>query len=168
MELFLPSLFIFLLATIVITFIVPRMSPIIIAVMAAALLAFGVYHHFTLFWNEYKQSTWQDQLKLFAPGIMLAIIIVYVLFSIVMFFTGGSVPIPSMPEMVLPSANTATNRVTSTLNNIIQPLMPNNNKDEAPRGNNSNALKNNSKNNNKNNVKDNGKNNVTRSFLATI
>ena len=165
MELFLPSLFIFLLATIVITFIVPRMSPIIIAVMAAALLAFGVYHHFTLFWNEYKQSTWQDQLKLFAPGIMLAIIIVYVLFSIVMFFTGGSVPIPSMPEMVLPSANTATNMVTSTINSIIQPFMQNNNKDEASRSNNSNnALKNNSK----NNVKNNGKNNVTRSFLATI
>ena len=167
MEFFLPSLFIFLLAVIVISFIVPRMSPVIIIGMSAVLLGFGVYHHFKLFWDEYKQSTWQDQLRLFAPGIMLTVIIIYVLFSILMFFTGGSVPVPSMPNVELPSADTATNVVTEAINTMIAPLMPakpaNNNNTSKP-ANNNNAAKpanNNSKPNSKNN-------NVSRSFLATI
>ena len=195
MEFFLPSLFIFLLAVIVISFVVPRMSPMIIIGMSAVLLGFGVYHHFKLFWNEYKQSTWQDQLRLFAPGIMLTVIIIYVLFSLLMFFTGGSVPVPPMPKIELPPANTATNVVTETINNIIAPIMPNNtakpanngtkpaneappsapanNKNKGNQGNNQGAKANNQAqqgaNNKGNTAKQNNKgNNVTRSFLATI
>lgn len=189
MEFFLPSLFIFLLAVIVISFVVPRMSPMIIIGMSAVLLGFGVYHHFKLFWNEYKQSTWQDQLRLFAPGIMLTVIIIYVLFSLLMFFTGGSVPVPPMPKIEFPPANTATNLVTETINNIISPIMPNNTakppnngvKNEAPannknkgnQGNNQGAKGNNQgqqgANNKGNGSKPNNRgNNVTRSFLATI
>jgi hypothetical protein len=177
MEFFLPSLFIFLLAVIVISFIVPRMSPMIIIGMSAVLLGFGVYNHFKLFWNEYKQSTWQDQLRLFAPGIMLTVIIIYVIFSLLMFFTGGSVPVPSMPKMELPAANTATNVVTEAINNIIAPIMPNNtvkpaNEPSAPPANNRNKANkgNNTTSNNKGNTtKPNNKsNNVSRSFLATI
>jgi hypothetical protein len=190
MEFFLPSLFIFLLAVIVISFVVPRMSPMIIIGMSAVLLGFGVYHHFKLFWNEYKQSTWQDQLRLFAPGIMLTVIIIYVLFSLLMFFTGGSVPVPPMPKIELPPANTATNVVTETINNIIAPIMPNNtakpaNEPSAPpannrnkanqangQGNNQTSKGNNTaiqSNNKGNTTKPNNKgNNVSRSFLATI
>lgn len=177
MEFFLPSLFIFLLAVIVISFVVPRMSPMIIIAMSAVLLGFGVYHHFKLFWNEYKQSTWQDQLRLFAPGIMLTVIIIYILFSLLMFFTGGSVPVPSMPKIEFPPANTATNIVTETINNIIAPIMPNNtakpaNETPAPPANNRNRANNQTQqapNNKGNNSKSNNKsNNVSRSFLATI
>lgn len=182
MEFFLPSLFIFLLAVIVISFVVPRMSPMIIIGMSAVLLGFGVYHHFKLFWNEYKQSTWQDQLRLFAPGIMLTVIIIYVLFSLLMFFTGGSVPVPPMPKIELPPANTATNVVTETINNIIAPIMPNNTikpANEAPapsaqannknKGNQGNNQVQQTTNNKGNTSKTNNKgNNVTRSFLATI
>lgn len=185
MEFFLPSLFIFLLAVIVISFVVPRMSPMIIIAMSAVLLGFGVYHHFKLFWNEYKQSTWQDQLRMFAPGIMLTVIIIYVLFALLMFFTGGSVPVPPMPKIELPPANTATNIVTETINNIVAPIMPTNtttaankpvnntsvaaNKpanNTAPPANNRNKPA-----NNKGNTapKQNNKGNeVSRSFLATI
>jgi hypothetical protein len=124
MELFLPSLFIFLLAAFVVIFVVPRFSPLIIATMSAALLAFGIYHHFSLFWTEYRTATWADQLKLFAPGIMLALILAYVIFAIVMFFTGASVPTPAIPNVQLPSANTATNMMTTALNNAIQTVVP--------------------------------------------
>jgi hypothetical protein len=193
MEFFLPSLFIFLLTVIVISFVVPRMSPMIIIGMSAVLLAFGVYHHFKLFWNEYKQSTWQDQLRLFAPGIMLTVIIIYVLFSLVMFFTGGSVPVPPMPKIELPPANTATNVVTEAINNIISPIMPNNttkpanntakpaNETPAPPANNKNkgsqgnnqANKSNTATSQPNNKGNNSRqgnkgNDLSRSFLATI
>lgn len=172
MEFFLPSLLIFLIATVVIVFLLPKLSPLLIVTFAAILLTLGVYHHFKLFWNEYQQSTWQDQLKLFAPGIMLAIIIVYVLFSILMFFTGGKVPVPEMPKVELPPANTATNMVTSTINNVLQTVTPNAMKtnNTGNTGNNRGNTSNESANNRGNNTnKGNGKNNnLTRSFLATI
>jgi hypothetical protein len=194
MEFFLPSLFIFLLAVIVISFVVPRMSPMIIIGMSAVLLGFGVYHHFKLFWNDYKQSTWQDQLRLFAPGIMLTVIIIYVLFSLLMFFTGGSVPVPPMPKVELPPANTATNFVTETINNIISPIMPNNttpksnnttrvneastanNKNKGNQGNQGNQANQGNQNkgnqskpaNQNNTAKANRGNELSRSFLATI
>ena len=172
MEFFLPSLFIFLLAVIVISFIVPRMSPVLIIGMSAILLGFGVYHHFKLFWDEYKQSTWQDQLRLFAPGIMLTVIIIYVLFSILMFFTGGSVPVPSMPNVELPSAETATNVVTEAINTIIAPLMPSNNVTKQANNNTTKQANNTSDTPNikrDNNTRPaNKNNNISRSFLATI
>ena len=184
MELFLPSLLLFLIAVIVIAFLLPRMSPLIIVLLSAGLLGVGVYHHFNLFWDDYKQSTWQDQLRVFAPGIMLILIVLYVLYALLTVFTGGQVPVPSMPNVELPSAETATNVVTETINNALQAVMPTNNgrKNNAGNGNtgnntggetnrrngngsgNGNTSANESANKNKNK---NG-NNVTRSFLATI
>lgn len=169
MELYLPSLFVFLLATVVIVFFLPKLSPAIIATLAAGLLGVGIYHHFSVFWNEYKQSTWQDQLKLFAPGIMLAMIIIYVLFSILTIFTGGKVPVPSMPNVELPPANTATNVVTSAINNVLQTVTPNsmktNNNGNTANNRGNNKSGNETSGNNKGNNKG---NNLTRSFLATI
>lgn len=178
MELFLPSLFIFLIATIIIVFLLPKFSPILILSFCVILLILGVYHHFKLFHNEYAQSTWQDQLKLFAPGIMLTVIIIYVLFSILTFFTGGKVPVPTVPDIELPPANTATNMVTSTINNVLQTVTPNTMKTNGNanqpknngtnngtnKGNNITKLNNETGTNNKNQPNE----NVTRSFLATI
>ena len=135
MELFLPSLAILLLAVIVIFFLLPRLSPAIIVLIATGLLLGGIYHHFSLFYDEYRNSTWQDQLKVFAPGIMITLIVVYVLFSILMFVTGGkSLVSPVMPDIELPPANTATNIVTSTFNNLIQSVTPNNKKNTNGNG----------------------------------
>jgi hypothetical protein len=182
MELFLPSLLLFLIAVIVIAFLLPRMSPLIIVLLSAGLLGVGVYHHFNLFWDDYKQSTWQDQLRAFAPGIMLILIVLYVLYALLTVFTGGQVPVPSLPSVELPSAETATNVVTETINNALQAVMPANNGRKNNGGNtgnnaggetnrrngngsgNGNTSANESANKNKNK---NG-NNVTRSFLATI
>lgn len=175
MELFLPSLFIFLLSAAVVIAIVPRLSPILIVLFAGVLLAFGVYHHFSLFWNEYRLSTWQEQLKIFAPGIMIAAIIVYLLIAIISFFTGAKVPAPSMPSIVLPPANTATNMVTSTINNILQNAVPANkiNSAEAsvnaqPSANRNEQSQTNQTNQTKNVNNSKGANNITRSFFDVI
>lgn len=166
MELFLPSMLVFLLVTIVVFFILPKLSPMIIAFLAAALLAFGIYHHFTIFWSEYQQSTWQEQLKHFAPGIMIGFIIIYIIFSLIMFFTSGEVPVPRVPNIELPPANTATNVITSTINNALQAITPNNMKTNGNTNIGNNLNRGNTENNtNKNKNKN---NNLTRSFLATI
>ena len=182
MELFLPSLLFFLIAIIATAFLLPRMSPLIIVLLSAGLLGVGVYHHFNLFWDDYKQSTWQEQLRVFAPGIMLILVVLYVLYALLTVFTGGKVPVPSMPNVELPSAETATNVVTETINNALQAVMPTNNGRKNNGGNtvnntgnnaggetnrrngNGNTANNESANKNKNK---NG-NNLTRSFLATI
>jgi len=120
MELFLPSILIFILSIIVVIVIVPRFSPIIIVTLAILLLGAGTYNHFSMFWNEYRQSTWQQTLKFFAPGIILIAIFIYLFFAIGSFFTGGQVPVPTMPAITIPSADTATNFLTASINNTMK------------------------------------------------
>jgi hypothetical protein len=179
MELFLPSLLLFLIAIIAVAFFLPRMSPLIIVLLSAGLLGVGVYHHFNLFWDDYKQSTWQEQLRVFAPGIMLILVVLYVLYALLTVFTGGQVPVPPMPNIELPSAESATNVVTETINNALQAVMPanngrknnnagaNNTAGQANRRNN-NGGENGNRGNENNRNKNKAENNVTRSFLATI
>ena len=52
MELFLPSILIFLLAMIVVMVLIPQFSPIIIVSLAIVLLIGGMYNHFSMFMNE--------------------------------------------------------------------------------------------------------------------
>ena len=99
--------------------IIPKFSPLIIVILSCILLVAGTYHHFTLFKNEYKQSTWQDALTLFAPGIMILVILLYIFIAITGIFEEGSIPVPTLPTMELPSAETATNPVTAALNSTI-------------------------------------------------
>lgn len=166
MELFLPSVLVFLVTAAIVFVLIPRFSPLIIVTLAIALLLLGTYHHFELFWNEYRQSTWQDTLKIFAPTLILIAIFVYLLFVILSFFTGGAVPVPPMPNIEMPTAESATNAVTAainrgmsaansignTLNNSMNTLISNNTNTNANRGNRNNK----------------GPEGPTRSFLATI
>ena len=121
MEFFIPGLLIFLVGIAIAAIIVPQMTPMIAAVLSILFLAYGVYDHYLLFAPEYRLSTWQDGIKIYAPFIMLAGIILFVIYFIFAFFTGGEVPVPkiempNMPEM--PTFNTIKNRVNNAVNNI--------------------------------------------------
>jgi predicted PurR-regulated permease PerM len=118
MEFYLPSLAVFFLVMILLFTVVPRLSPFIMTSLAAVLLAFGIYQHKNMFADEYRLSTWQQSWKVFAPGIFIGAVIIFILYSIVTVFSGVEVPVPSMPNVAVPPAETATNAVTSTLNNI--------------------------------------------------
>ena len=193
MELFLPSILIFLLAMVVVMVLIPQFSPIIIVTLAVVLLVAGMYNHFTMFWDEYRQSTWQQTLTLFAPGILIIAIFVYLFFAIGAFFTGGKVPVPVLPEMSIPSAESATNALTSTINdtmNATKSLFGMNNgkkeparnneprKNEQPKNepkNNEQGPRNNNPRNNNNvgrlkrpNTSSNVNNSITRSQLGAV
>jgi len=124
MEFFIPGLLIFLVAIAIAVIIVPQMTPMIAAVLSILFLAYGVYDHYLLFAPEYRLSTWQDGIKIYAPFIMLAGIILFVIYFIFAFFTGGEVPVPkmempampAMPEM--PTFNAIKNRMNNAVNNI--------------------------------------------------
>jgi hypothetical protein len=114
MELFLPSILVIIFAALVIMLVIPNFSPLIIVILSVILLTASSYHHFHFFWHEYRDSTWQTNLKIFAPGIIIAAVFIYIFVAGSSFFTSGSMP--SMPSMELPSASTATNSITSAIN----------------------------------------------------
>ena len=122
MEFFIPGLLIFLVAIAIAAVVVPQTTPMIAAVLSILFLAYGVYDHYLLFAPEYRLSTWQDGIKIYAPFIMLAGIILFIIYFIFAFFTGGEVPVPkvelpAMPEM--PTFNGIKNAANNAVNNAV-------------------------------------------------
>jgi biopolymer transport protein ExbD len=71
-----------------------------------------------MFSSEYRLSTWQQGLKVYAPAIMIAAIIIFIIYAILAFFTKGSVPVPNIPNITEPNENTVTNQVIQSLNKV--------------------------------------------------
>ncbi len=124
MEFFIPGLLLFVFAVLVAFFIVPTATPLITAVLSLIFLTCGVYQHYELFASEYRQSTWQDGLKIYAPAIMISGIVIFIIYGILGFFTNGSVPIPSLPVVNIPvnamanTINDAKESITNTVNTM--------------------------------------------------
>lgn len=178
MELFIPSIIVFLLAGLVSFIFIPRFTPLVIAILAIIFLTKGVYDHYYMFASEYRLSTWQEGLKIYAPAIMIGAIILFIIYTILAVFTKGAVPIPAIPNIEAPAEGTITNQVvkslnkvantlTNTKNDIISSVNNTINKVNSNRGNILNSLANNTSGNTENKNKKNG-NNLSRSFLETI
>jgi hypothetical protein len=171
MEFFIPGLLVFLLAIAISFVLVPRFTPLIIAILSIVLLTYGVYDHYKMFASEYRLSTWQDGLKIYAPALMIAAIIIYIIYAILAFFTSGSVPVPPIPIITEPTDNTATDQIMKSINKIGNAITNNkstnllnkvNNTINKVNNNRTNLLGLNQANLNKKN------NNLSRSFLETI
>ena len=124
MEFFLPSLAALLLTALLIFFVLPKFGAPILVVISIILLMYGVRSHIQLFAPEYRYSTWQEQLKLYAPFIIIAGLLLSVLSYLgFLFGTKGvnALPAPNIaPAVNMPPANTATNPVTSIINSGLQ------------------------------------------------
>jgi hypothetical protein len=168
MELFIPGLLLFLVSIGVSFLIAPRFAPLVIALLSLVLLTFGVYNHYKMFSAEYRLSTWQDSLKLYAPAIMIGAIIIFIIYAILAFFTKGSVPVPAIPNLSAPNDNSMTGSFVNSVNKIGNAITNNKNTNVV---NNVNEQINNV-NKNRNNILGNnqnkGNNNLSRSFLETI
>ena len=130
MEFFIPGLLIFIVAIALSFLIAPRATPLIASLLSIGFLTFGVYEHYKMFASEYRLSTWQDGLKIYAPAIMIGAILIFIIYAILAFFTKGSVPVPQMPIITGPSENSITNSVMKTVNNVVNSLKVNENKNE--------------------------------------
>jgi predicted PurR-regulated permease PerM len=152
MEFFIPGLFIFLIAVLVSFFLVPKATPMTAAILAIAFLTYVVYDHYELFASEYKLNTWQEGLKIYAPFIMVGVIIMYSIYGMVAFFTGGAVPVPSMPDIPsmtsmptmnnVPSLNQMSNQMTNTLNDVANSIENATSNIFSNKGNNASSFKN--------------------------
>ncbi len=141
MELFIPSLVGIVLAALVVMFILPRLSPIILGVLALVFLVLAAYQHFTFFGNEYALSTWQLPLVNYGPYLLLGGLIIFLILFIVNFIGTGSTdvtaPIQKMNEAVdrvveqAPTFEDAKQGVAAATNNALKAVGlggPNNNR----------------------------------------
>lgn len=177
MEFFIPGLCLFLVAIIITFIIAPRATPLVAAILSIAFLSFGVYEHYKMFASEYRLSTWQESLKIYAPAIMIGAIILFIIYSILAFFTKGSVPVPQIPNINAPSENSLTNTIMESVNNVVNTItntkndvISNVNKTINKVNNNRTNLFNSlaGENTNKGSSNNKNKNNVSRSFLETL
>ena len=131
MEIVIPNIelliILFIIFTIIVYYIAPTFTPLIIGIMSIILLTYGVYDHYKLFSNEYRLSTWQEGIQQYAPAIMILVLIFFIIYSILIFFTGGKVPIPEFPDIpnISNIPNQITKSVSNTTNNIISSLKTN-------------------------------------------
>jgi predicted PurR-regulated permease PerM len=116
MEFFIPGMLLFLLFLFLAFYFVPKATPMIAAILSIAFLIYGVRDHAQRFASEYRLSTWHEGLKIYAPAIMILVIIIFVIYSMMAFFTSGSVPVPSIPNVEIPTMNDITTNITNTLN----------------------------------------------------
>jgi hypothetical protein len=161
---------------IILTFIIaPRATPIVAAVLSIGFLTLGVREHYKMFAPEYRLSTWQEGIKIYAPAIMIGAILLFILYSILAFFTKGGVPVPQIPNISEPSNNTVTNSIIEKVNNVVNSITNTKNNIISSFNNTINKVNNNrtsilntltGSNENKGNNKN--KNNVSRSFLETL
>ena len=77
MELFLPSLLIFVLAAILIIGVYPYVSPFILALLAALTIGLVVHQHTQFFQDEYRNITWKDALQGSSGSILIGILVVF-------------------------------------------------------------------------------------------
>jgi len=175
MEFFIPGIVLFLLFLFIAFYFVPKATPMIAAILSIIFLIYGVREHSKMFASEYRLSTWQDGLKMYAPAIMIIVIIVFVIYSIMAFFTGGSVPVPSMPNVEMPTMNGLATNLTNSLNTakntISDGLNFNGNNKGNNKGNNNSLLgslmNNNTNTNNRGNNKNKNNSSFRKSMLET-
>ena len=119
MEFYLPSLFIIMVAFIIILAIIPKFTPVVLAIVAAILLVFGIYSHYTLFYNEYKNMNWANNAmsSMASPYLLIGSVVLLSLGYIIMLFSSGKVPSLPMPSRNIPPPSTATNVVTREIGN---------------------------------------------------
>jgi predicted PurR-regulated permease PerM len=176
MEFFIPGLTIFLLAVVCAVIFAPKATPMVAAILSLLFLTYGVYDHYRMFLPEYRLSTWQQTFSTYSPYLMIGVIILYVIFSMIAFFTGGTVPVPSLPNVEIPEMPTitnTTNQLSKSLNTAVNSISDSANDLMESTVNTGNSLLNklnnsfnNSLNNSLNNNKRNG--NLSRSALETL
>ena len=127
MEFFIPGLLLFLVSILVTFLVIPRFTPLIVAILSIAFLSYGVYDHYKIFASEYRLSTWQESLKVYAPAIMIITILLYIIYAILAFFTSGSVPVPLTPSITEANQSSVTNQITKSLNKVANVFTGNNN-----------------------------------------
>jgi hypothetical protein len=118
MQLYIPSIFIVLLALIVIVGVIPKMSPMIITVLSIVALIYVGYNHYSIFKKEYKKITIGTSLIALAPFLIVGAILFFI-FGYILYLIQQNKS-PSLPAVEpAPSSQSATNPLTYAVSNVL-------------------------------------------------
>jgi hypothetical protein len=131
MELFIPSILALIIAAVIVMFVLPRLSSVILGALALVFLTIAAYQHYNFFYTEYRQSTWQLPLLEYAPYLLLGGLVLFLIFFIINFIgtntnAQASAPLVAMNAAVERVANQAptvagvTTAVTNAANNALK------------------------------------------------
>ena len=131
MELFLPGVVLILLSAFFAFMVLPRIGTVVLAVVAIVAIIIVGLHHYSMFYSEWRLSTWQFSLSSYAPFIVLGVAFLIIMASVGYIFAGpeaknaNKTPMDKVQQGVsdsassMPNASTATNPVTSSINKAI-------------------------------------------------
>lgn len=119
MEFYIPSLFILLLAAIILVLVVPRLSPLVLIIVCTLLLTWAFANHYTLFSDEYRNMNWLNTATVAGPYVMISLVIVLCVGYITLLVSSGESTNIKAPSMNIPPPETATNYVTRGIGNSL-------------------------------------------------
>ena len=131
MELFIPSILALVIAAVIVMFVLPRLSSVILGSLALVFVIIAAYQHYNFFYTEYRQSTWQMPLVEYAPYLLLGGLVLFLIFFSINFVgtnttAQAAAPLVAMNAAVNRVANQAptvagvTNAVTNAANNALK------------------------------------------------
>jgi len=118
MEFYIPSIFIIFLAAAFVFAVIPKMTPVILAVFATLFLFLAIYNHYSLFLNEYNNMNWANSATAAAPYLVIMSVIVLSIGYIILLFSTGKAPNLNRPPPT-PAPDTATNVFTRAVGNSL-------------------------------------------------
>jgi len=110
MELFIPSILALVIAAVIVMFVLPRLSSVILGSLALVFVIIAAYQHYNFFYTEYRQSTWQMPLVEYAPYLLLGGLVLFLIFFSINFI-GTSTNAQAAAPLV--AMNAAVNRVAN-------------------------------------------------------
>ena len=112
MEVFLPSVFIVILALGLVIGIFPRLTPLFLVIIALVLLVLAAYNHYTLFGAEYRIQTWTSWARSLAPLILIGTVVIFSGGYLLYIMGSGSASLSKNAYSSVTPPDTATNVVT--------------------------------------------------------
>lgn len=120
---YIPGILTLIVAILICLLVIPRLAGSILSITALVLLVLALYHHYAIFSDEYRSSTWQQGLQFWAGPVMIGLLVLTIIGYFLMFIGSGKRAFePASANISLPSANTATNPVTATINSAINKI----------------------------------------------
>ncbi len=120
MELFIPSLLAILIAAGIVMFLLPRLSPVILGVVALIFLVLAAYQHYTFFGSEYQLSTWQLPLINYGPYLMIGGLVLFLIFFIINFIGTGQASATAPLQKINEAVNRVANQLPTAANNALK------------------------------------------------
>lgn len=131
MELFIPSILALVIAAVIVMFVLPRLSSVVLGSLALVFVIIAAYQHYNFFYTEYRQSTWQMPLLQYAPYLLLGGLVLFLIFFSINFIGTSTTAQAAAPLMAMnaavervanqvPTVAGVTSAVTNAANNALK------------------------------------------------